>query len=173
MKTLLTIAQQNEHLNSNNDYSFTHKWSCRGYGSSRLVTQTEGQVARATGCGYDRFGTVLGDFIEHFFMAELERLAKRFVKTKSGFRRSSPEFYGLFANKDGRVYLDGGCGGSSMEKVLNAIGFELKRLADTGNKALTHTAPNLIKALKAGHLGVWVFLIWFGAVCVKALFDYI
>ena len=134
MKTLLTIAQQNEHLNSNNDYSFTHKWSCRGYGSSRLVMQTEGQVARATGCGYDRFGTVLGDFIEHFFMAELERLAKRFVKTKSGFRRSSPEFYGLFANKDGRVYLDGGCGGSSMEKVLNAIGFELKRLADTGNK---------------------------------------
>ena len=32
---------------------------------------------------------------------------------------------------------------------------------------------NLIKALKAGHLGVWVFLIWFGAVCAKALFDYI
>jgi hypothetical protein len=31
----------------------------------------------------------------------------------------------------------------------------------------------IIKALKAGHLGCWAFLIWFGAVCAKALIDYV
>jgi hypothetical protein len=129
MNTLLTIADQNKKLDQNYDYGFTHKWSCRGDGSSRIFnTRLGDQVARANGCGYDRFGTVLGDFIEHHFPNELQRLAKRFAYKN---HRSSKEFYGLFLNKEGKAYLNGGCGDSSMQKVLNAIGFELKRIGET------------------------------------------
>jgi len=134
MNTLLNITQQQEALSIHNDYSFTHKWSCRGMGSSRLAMSDSGtQVARAGGCGYDRFGKVLGDLIEYYFMPELQRLAKRYAKTKGNYSKSSKEFYGLFARKDGTVYLDGACGDSSMTKILNAIGFDLKRSGDTGN----------------------------------------
>jgi len=31
----------------------------------------------------------------------------------------------------------------------------------------------LFNAIKTGHLGVWVFIIWFAAVLIKALINYI
>jgi len=134
MNTLLTIADQNIKLSDNFDYGFTHKWSSRGMGSSRIFnTHLGDQVTRAGGCGYDRFGKVLGDFIEHHFPNELKRLAKRYVKTSRTHRNSSEVFYGMFSREDGTVYLDGACGDSSMVKILNAIGFDLKRGGDTGN----------------------------------------
>jgi len=134
MKTLLTLKQQKEHLSNNRDYAFIHKWSARGYGSSRLIiSTTDEQGAYRNGCGYDRFGASLGDLIEHLFKPELIRLAKRFAKTRSNGRKSSKEFYGLFVNQDGDVYLDGACGDSCMQLILNAIGFSLVRGGDTGN----------------------------------------
>tara|TARA_R110002111_G_scaffold259013_1_gene328634 strand:+ start:371 stop:844 length:474 start_codon:yes stop_codon:yes gene_type:complete len=129
MNTLLTIADQNEKLNQNYDYGFTHKWSCRGDGSSRIFnTRLGDQVTRAGGCGYDRFGKVLGNFIEHHFPNELQRLAKRFAHKN---HKSSKQFYGLFLNKEGKAYLDGACGDSSMQKVLAAIGFDLERIGES------------------------------------------
>ena len=132
MMPLLTIKEQNSRLNELQ--CFTHKWSCRGYGSSRLILAcTDKQISYRKGCGYDRLGACVGDLIEHFFKNELTRLAKRFAKTKCNHYKSSQEFYGLFLKKDGSVYLDGACGLSCMEKILNAIGFSLVRGGDTGN----------------------------------------
>jgi hypothetical protein len=31
----------------------------------------------------------------------------------------------------------------------------------------------IFRALKQGHLGAWIFVIWLAAVCLKALIDYI
>ena len=133
MNTLLNTERQALYLANNNDYSFNHKWSCRGDASSRLIMEYTGvTVAKANGAGYDRFGRVLGDLIEHFFMGELKCLAKRFAKKKGSYSKSSKEFYGLFLRPDGTVYLDGACGVSSMEKILNAIGFDFTQRANTG-----------------------------------------
>lgn len=134
MKTLLTIAQQQEFLKANyNAAQIEHKWSARGYGNSKILDLHGAQIAKRGGCGYDRFGSVIGDYIQTLFQDELNKLAKRFCKTKysRGGLKSSNEFYGLFLNKDGKAYLDGACGDSCMRKVLNVIGFELKYLNET------------------------------------------
>jgi hypothetical protein len=31
----------------------------------------------------------------------------------------------------------------------------------------------IIRALREGHLGAWIFVLWFSAVCIKAIVDYI
>ena len=143
MNTLLNTERQALYLANNNDYSFTHKWSRRGMGNSKLIMGSHGlgePVAKASDCSYDRFGTVLSEFTEHLFMPELKKLARRFAKTKqTGQRKASAEFYGLFVRKDGTVYLDGACGSTCIEKVLNAIGFELRSIASTGYKEQTGT----------------------------------
>ena len=127
MKTLLTIAQQKQFIADNwKIETICHRWSSRGYGSSRIIDQRDNVLAKATGCGYDRFGTVIGDFIQVTFQNELQRLAKRFCKTKyAGDLKSSKQFYGLFMRPDGSVYLDGGCGYDCMFRILNCVGFEL------------------------------------------------
>lgn len=99
-----------------------------------IVTCREGfrreKVASTCGGGYDMKGTVLAGFIERHFPEELKRL-------------NSDDFYGLsFWNpktrkhhktyRDGdTVHLDGGCGWSSMERILNKIGFYLRFISES------------------------------------------
>lgn len=132
MKTLLTIAQQKAFIADNwKIETITHKWSTRGYGNSKIIDQRGNMLAKATGCGYDRFGTVIGDFIQVTFQNELQRLAKRFCKKPyAGDRKSSKEFYGMFLKPDGSVYLDGACGYDCMFRILNCIGFELVKVGE-------------------------------------------
>ena len=132
MKTLMSIKQQNDFLATNSHLTtLTHKWSCRGYGSSRIVDGNGTTLSKATGCGYDRFGTAIGDFIEATFQNELRRLAKRFCKTKyTADRKSSKEFYGMFLRKDKSVALDGACGERAMTDILACIGFELVKVGE-------------------------------------------
>lgn len=126
MKTVLTKKQQTEWCNSNNS-SLKHKWSSRGYGNSKiLVGYDDEQIAKRSGCGYDRFGAVLGDVIQFYFQDELNKIAKNHCKDNGVMRKGSEKFYGLFkSNSDGRVYLDGACGSESMRKILMKIGFSL------------------------------------------------
>ena len=130
MKTLLTIKQQKEFIANNwNLETICHRWSTRGYGNSKILDRRGDVLAKATGCGYDRFGAVIGDLIQVTFQAELQRLAKRFCKTKyAGDLKSSKVLYGLFLRKDGMAHLDGACGYECMYRVLNCIGFELKEV---------------------------------------------
>ena len=128
----MTTKQQKEFLANNWKLeNISHAWSCRGYGSSRIQNANGETLCKATGCGYDRFGTVIGDFIELTFPDELKRLAKRFCKIKyAGGRKSSKEFYGMFLRKDKTVALDGACGERSMTDILACIGFELVKVGE-------------------------------------------
>lgn len=124
MRTLLTIKQQEKFLSDNwNIETIEHRWARSGM-SAKLLTSRGSLITKAGGCGYDRWGTLIGQFIEIYFPEELTKLAKRFCKTKGTYRNSSDRFYGLFL-RDGKGYLDGGCGINCMEKVLACIGFEL------------------------------------------------
>lgn len=142
MRTILTVKQQREFLEVN--YHLTtikHKWSTRGTGSSRITDKNDNVLSRAGGCGYDRYGKAVGDFITAIFQDEITKLARRFCKVKNnGVRKSSNEFYGLFL-RDGVGYLDGACGYNCIYKVLNCIGFELVSVGSEGNTELFTLQP--------------------------------
>lgn len=133
MKTLLTIAQQNEFLADNKDLQIlTHVWSTSGYGNSKILDLNDNVIAKRTGCGYDRFGVVIGDVIEKLFASEVYKLANktRNKKERKTYQQSK-DFYGLFFNfNEKRAWLDGACGHSCMIKVLEKIGFKLVSIKD-------------------------------------------
>lgn len=128
-KTVLTKKQQKEWVQDNPNV-FQHRWSSRGLGISKLLSgYSDTVISKASGCGYDRFGAALGKLIEHYFQDELKRIALRHCKGRSQTRKESSKYYGLFYNKKtGRAYLDGACGTSSMERILNKIGFTCRYL---------------------------------------------
>lgn len=133
MKTLHTVKQQKEFLAANHALAtIEHKWSCRGYGNSKIFSGSGDQLAKRTGCGYDRFGAALGDAIQAIFSAEVYKLAKRTRNTKADRKNYQPstKFYGLFydAVKD-KAWLDGACGSEQMIRILNAIGYDLQYVA--------------------------------------------
>lgn len=84
------------------------------------------RVGTAGGYGYDKQGTALGEAIGLLFGPELLTLTPRRsegVEVKNGL-------YGL-THRDGKAFLDGACGLSSMLKVLEALGFDVREF-DTG-----------------------------------------
>ncbi len=143
MKTLLTIKQQHAFMSNNRHLeTIRHRWSTRGYGNSRLFDNRGNQLAFRSGCGYDRFGAVLGDFIESTFPNALLYLAIRESRGRHATRRGCPKFYGLFYNKkENRAYLDGACGENCMRKVLKVIGFDLVFVGRAGNDEFYQLRP--------------------------------
>jgi len=138
-RTLMTKAEQTQFLSDNWEVTtITHKWSSRGYGSSRIVDKQDNVLGKANGCGYDRYGTALGNAIEAMFPEQLLRLAKSKCKGRNPRRKGSNDFYGLFLVKaeDGtRAYTDGGCGSDCMMRILNKIGFSLKFVAGSNKSS--------------------------------------
>lgn len=152
MRTLLTVKQQTEFLANNYHLAhIEHKWSCRGYGNSKIIDNRGEVVSRASGCGYDRFGTVIGDYMEAIFQTELNKLGKRFCKTVyTKERKASKTFYGMFYNpKTGKAQLDGACGCECMYRILNCIGFELVQVGTTGGKGQTGSVFYELKPVSA------------------------
>lgn len=141
MKTLLTKVAQQEFLNQNRQLTtLQFKWTCRGNGGVTLLDRSDNRLGRASGTGYDRAGTLLGDFIEDHFQNELDNLAKRFRNASGGARQveSSKEFYGLYWNTCTKVaYVVGSCGFESMRKILNVIGFEINCIKESNGRAQT------------------------------------
>lgn len=133
MKTILTKSDQEKFLNVNWQLkTITHKWSARGYGNSKIIDDQGNVLSKASGCGYDRYGAALGQAICELFPNEVLKLAKRECKGKNKKRKSAEKFYGLFYNSvEGEAWLDGACGHDCMNKVLNKIGFELERVAES------------------------------------------
>ncbi|WP_373092537.1 hypothetical protein [Zhongshania sp.] len=130
-RTILTIEQQHAFLSGNwRARSFCHKWSTNGYGSSTILDAAGDKVCRVGGCGFDRFGTALGEWITATFPRELAALAKRECKKPYGPGemskrwKNSDSYYGLFL-RDGKGAVDGGCGSDCMRKILARIGFEI------------------------------------------------
>ena len=113
MRTLLTIKQQQEWISNNGrNTRLSHKWSCRGYGNSKILNNAGDVIGKAGGCGYDRYGAALGNAIMVLFPDEIHKLA---VKTCKGKRRDYKQgaLYGLYYNSiTKRAWLDGACGSS-------------------------------------------------------------
>ena len=83
-------------------------------------------------------GTVIGDWLEDQFQNELRALVADLPKQKygsTGFLQISeeinPKFYGLTISPEGKVYLNGACGDSSMKQIARAMGLNFQWL---GNK---------------------------------------
>lgn len=111
-----------------------------GYNIVRLTDETAGKTFKCMGGGYDMVGTVLADWATAAHQDRLMALANRayYVYPVEGpiqVRSDNPDaLYGMYryeASADGvdpvRVSLDGGCGQSSIERILKAAGIKLTR----------------------------------------------
>ncbi len=135
MKTLLTIEQQKEWLSANwKNGTIRHYWSCNGYGNSKLFDQCDNLITKEGGCGYDRYGKIIGNMIAIFFPEQLYKLAKSKCTGKRRTYKQAKDFYGLFYNSvDRTAWVDGACGSDCMKKILNKIGFTLECVGQADN----------------------------------------
>lgn len=114
------------------------------YGYNICSLYVDGKkVTSCNGGGYDMKGTCLGEFIKMQFLEDLKKLPANygsgdnhrgfyglvFYNPKTGNRK--PEFEEGF-----KVSLDGACGFSSMERVLNAIGYKIKYISQSKNRSM-------------------------------------
>ena len=119
------------------------KWTRSGV--CHLTNKRDETLASAGGGGYDKKGTCFGKFLNTYFGEELKKLT-----ANSGSLDTPTGFYGLIhynpkakshkrrylkrATKDTKTYVDGGCGFSSMERILNKIGFQLNWILENKNQ---------------------------------------
>ena len=148
MKTLLTKQQKLDKIselgiNSTLSFYFSRSGVC-----TLKNMRGDSMGFRAGGGGYDKRGSVLAGFIKLHFEEELKRLP-----TNYGSGDSKKGFYGLrFFNtktnksqhrysKNCRVGLDGACGMSSMERILEKIGFKLVFVMEDKNQDVYKLEP--------------------------------
>jgi len=105
-----------------------------GYHICTLKDKRGNKINSNCGGGYDMKGTALGDFINEYFYDQIRKL-------------DASKFYGLthygknykrlkHASKLGKSYVDGGCGFSSMSRILEKIGFSLEFIKETHNEII-------------------------------------
>ncbi len=102
----------------------TFKWTISrgqytyGYNICSLYVNGD-KVSSCNGGGYDMEGSCLGDWIQKTFPQSLKSL-------------DITKYYGM-REFEGKIIVDGGCGFSSMESILNGIGFKLTRIKQPKN----------------------------------------
>lgn len=146
-----------------------------GYNICSLWVDEE-KVSSCNGGGYDMRGTALGNWIEKEFKTKLLKLTKEFyglsfhdpnynpgqaivdgqtVKEREKESKSlGLERYQAFHGASSKTptekhiipLLDGACGFSSMERVLNAIGYELEFIDESTNNSIYLLTEKIIKA---------------------------
>jgi hypothetical protein len=136
-----------EQLGRNPIFAFKYSTS-KGrdtYGYNIVTLRINGEkAAQCMGGGYDMQGTCLGDWIEAQFQEELKTLTPSHFEDGDGKGRRLG-FYGLFMSKEkhgpvskwesgATVHVDGGCGVSSMEAILKALGYWLRYLPSEGSR---------------------------------------
>lgn len=112
------------------------------YGYTIVSLYIDGEkVSSCQGGGYDMQGTALADWMEFQFSEELKTL-EPFHRIGEGDNERQVGFYGLFVHVKGdnkyqpkwmegaKLHLDGGCGFSSMESIIKALGYRLRYLRE-------------------------------------------
>lgn len=96
-------------------------------------------LGSASGGGYDKAGTALGQAIECLFKEELKALTPASIypgpadpEEVKRIRKVPGALYGLSRYPNGTMSLDGACGLSCMLAVLRALGFTSVEIYDTG-----------------------------------------
>ena len=137
MKYLLNKQTRQKFLSDNWKLeTLVFRWGKSGMRPVRIYDKRNDRTQfNAGGYGYDKKGTAFGQFIAHYFWAELKRL-------------DSSKFYGLRhynnktrksqkrASKHTKTSIDGACGFSSMERILNKIGFGLEFITETKHEII-------------------------------------
>ena len=141
MRTLLNKKQRADFLSKywhiktlNFKWTISKARNTYGYNICTLKDSRGNKISSTCGGGYDMKGTCLGDFINTYFYDEIRKL-------------NSADFYGLkhygkkyrhlkHASKHGKSYVDGGCGFSTMESILNKIGFKLSFVLENNNQII-------------------------------------
>ena len=149
MKYLLNKQTRQEFLSDNWKLkTLVFKWTTSkgrntyGWNICTLKDKRGNKISSTCGGGYDMKGTAFGDFIAHYFGEELKRLSANYGSFDKG------GFYGLRhynnktrksqkrASKHTRTTIDGACGFSSMERILNKIGFGLEFITETKHEII-------------------------------------
>lgn len=157
MKKSVNISELRADLDRYGSLPLEIKWSIsRGrdtYGYNICSLYVYGQkVTDCNGSGYDMIGTVIGELVTALFKSELEELSKgadltnhhsdgreiKFYNPKYG-NRYEDDCYGLYTSDfDGNrtVAINGACGESSVQDIMNAIGYDL-RWKDSKHRIIT------------------------------------
>lgn len=105
-----------------------------GWNVVTLTDTATGKRYRANGGGYDMQGTVFADWLQDTHQDELRKIATQAHTTWQAVadgpwshETNRDGLYGMaFYAHDGRVVLDGACGLSSIERVADAIGLDVR-----------------------------------------------
>lgn len=125
-----------------------------GYNICTLLVDGD-KVAKTCGGGYDMQGTALGEWLQTAYAMQLNGLFMEEIVSfkekpfREGYRsqhklkdKHGVEYYGasLFQKYGGKIqlYLDGGCGFGSIERIANAIGIIIQWNKES-NKYKNHT----------------------------------
>src|SRR5678815_5478849 len=122
------LAAIKDQITSGGEVRFHILHSRSGLTTKCRLWHTDGHVlGSASGGGYDKAGTALGQAIEVLFAEELKSLKPHgewyYGDGKREYRKLPDGLYGLTRAADGHMILDGACGLSCMLKVLEALGF--------------------------------------------------
>jgi len=110
------------------NFKWTKSGACHLYNK-----RSEKTGFSASGGGYDMKGSVFGGFINKYFQNEIKKL-------------KTSDFYGLThwntktrkrqntSSKNTKTYVDGACGFSTMEKIVNKIGFNLNFVLESDSQ---------------------------------------
>ena len=98
-----------------------------GGGCSVYINGQNKRKFSASGCGYDRNGAALGNWATSEFQEGLKELFAEEIKAKEqGQYLMSKKYYGAVITDNQGVYLDGACGTSCIERILEAIGCKIQ-----------------------------------------------
>lgn len=112
-----------------------------GYNICTLLVDGE-KVSKCMGGGYDMQGTAFGEWLQNAYQTELVKFMNdnginelppcNSYETKNGTirRYELPGYYGMSLHVgpkgDVKVYLDGACGFSSIQRIAESIGIKLQ-----------------------------------------------
>ena len=106
------------------------------YGYNICTLRANGGKWSTCGGGYDMIGTVVADYFEDMYQTELGAWADSIKPdmvdagyTVPGYLKH-PDFYGMVIKPNGDVQLDGGCGINSIQRIIEACGYELQSVCN-------------------------------------------
>lgn len=106
----------------------------QGYPIVKL-TDEQGRTFRTMGGGYDMFGTVLADWITSAYADRVAELAPRAYYTfrkSEGTQVDRDGLYGVYHDAtDGRVWLEGGVGESTIQRIArDELGLTIRNIVN-------------------------------------------
>ena len=130
MRYLLNKQQRGEVAANLSSFTikYTESRGCDTYGELICTLRECGEkVARCNGGGYDMAGTVFAEWLKIHFEEELKRLCASDYFALDFYDPRAKKYRKHYHNGC-RVCVDGGCGFESVERILEKIGFTVRKV---------------------------------------------